>query len=144
MDSNVGKEVAALQRLTLPQLRARYAEVFGEAANTRNRGWLLKRVAWRIQALAEGTRMFHFLRGQALALLDRRAEALQAWTRALELERPLAAWVGRRVYGDKVTSLTWAADSAEAWTENNPRDTQAWASRTGPMAPDWTSSTTRR
>ena len=54
MDPNVGKEVAALQRLTLPQLRARYAEVFGEEPSTKNRGWLLKRVAWRLQALAEG------------------------------------------------------------------------------------------
>src|SRR5262245_13798358 len=54
MDPNIGREVAALQRLTLPQLRARYAEVVGEQANTRNRGWLLKRVAWRLQALAEG------------------------------------------------------------------------------------------
>jgi Flp pilus assembly protein TadD/tRNA A-37 threonylcarbamoyl transferase component Bud32 len=69
----------------------------------------------------------HFLRGRALAILDRRAEALEAWTRALELERPLAAWVGRRVYGDKVTSLTWAADYAQLWTQIDPRDCDAWA-----------------
>ena len=30
MDLNVGKEVAALQRMTVKELRARYAEVFGK------------------------------------------------------------------------------------------------------------------
>ncbi len=54
MDPNVTREVAALPRLTVPQLLARYAEVFGERPNTRNRAWLTKRLAWRLQALAEG------------------------------------------------------------------------------------------
>lgn len=54
MDTNVGKELAALQRLTVNELRARYAEVFGEPTNANNRAWLVKRIAWRLQALAEG------------------------------------------------------------------------------------------
>src|SRR4051794_36268824 len=54
MSPNVARELAALQRLTLPQLRARYAEVFGETTNANNRVWLVKRLAWRLQALAEG------------------------------------------------------------------------------------------
>jgi hypothetical protein len=51
---NVGKEVAALQRLTVKELRARYAEAFGEDTNANNKAWLIKRIAWRLQALAEG------------------------------------------------------------------------------------------
>jgi hypothetical protein len=51
---NVGKELAALQQLTIKQLKERYAEVFGESTNAANRAWLVKRVAWRLQALAEG------------------------------------------------------------------------------------------
>src|SRR5436305_7695652 len=51
---NVGHEVAALQRLTVKELQARYAAVFGEETFTKNKPWLVKRVAWRIQALAEG------------------------------------------------------------------------------------------
>jgi hypothetical protein len=51
---NVAKEVAALERMTAKQLRERYAEVFGETTNANNRVWLLKRIAWRLQALAEG------------------------------------------------------------------------------------------
>ncbi|GIW56159.1 MAG: hypothetical protein KatS3mg082_2563 [Nitrospiraceae bacterium] len=54
MQLNVGKEVAALQRMTVKELRARYAEVFGEETNTNNKAWLVKRIAWRLQALAEG------------------------------------------------------------------------------------------
>jgi hypothetical protein len=54
MHLNVGKEVAALQRMTVKQLRQRYAEVFGEDTNGHNKAWLVKRIAWRLQALAEG------------------------------------------------------------------------------------------
>jgi len=54
MSLNVAREVAALQRLTVPQLRDRYAEVFGETTNANNRAWLVKRLAWRLQVLAEG------------------------------------------------------------------------------------------
>lgn len=54
MQVNVTKEVAALRRMTTKQLRGRYAEVFGEATAANNRTWLVRRIAWRLQALAEG------------------------------------------------------------------------------------------
>jgi hypothetical protein len=54
MHLNVDKEVAALKRLTVKELRAKYTEVFGEATNAHNRAWLVKRIVWRLQALAEG------------------------------------------------------------------------------------------
>src|SRR5262245_35057212 len=54
MELNVGKELAALQRLTVTELRTRYAQVFGEPTHANNRAWLVKRVIWRLQALAEG------------------------------------------------------------------------------------------
>jgi Protein of unknown function (DUF2924) len=38
----------------LPEGHDRYAELFGERPSTKNKGWLLKRLAWRLQALAEG------------------------------------------------------------------------------------------
>jgi hypothetical protein len=52
--TNVTREVAALQRLGVKALRERYAEVFGEKTLARNKVWLVKRIAWRLQALAEG------------------------------------------------------------------------------------------
>ena len=54
MELNVHKEVAAMQRLGAKQLRGRYAEVFGEATTANNKIWLIRRIAWRLQALAEG------------------------------------------------------------------------------------------
>src|SRR5450755_4279073 len=54
MSVNVAKEVAALERMTVKELRARYAEAFGEQTGAHNKVWLVKRVAWRLQALAEG------------------------------------------------------------------------------------------
>jgi hypothetical protein len=37
------------------ELRERYAEVFGETTNANSKPWLVKRIAWRMQANAEGT-----------------------------------------------------------------------------------------
>jgi len=54
MDLNIGQEVTALQRMTVKQLRQRYAEVFGEDTNGHNKTWLFKRIAWRLQVRAEG------------------------------------------------------------------------------------------
>jgi hypothetical protein len=54
MSSKLTKEIAALRRLTTGQLRDKYAEMFGELTNACNRAWLVKRIAWRLQALAEG------------------------------------------------------------------------------------------
>jgi hypothetical protein len=54
MQVNVAKEVAALPRMTVQELRAKHVEAFGEDTNTKNKAWLVKRIAWRLQALAEG------------------------------------------------------------------------------------------
>jgi hypothetical protein len=47
-------ELAALPQLSVSELRRRYAEVFGETTCAGNRTWLVKRIAWRLQALAQG------------------------------------------------------------------------------------------
>lgn len=54
MSMNVTKELAALEQMTVGQLHERYADVFGEAARSRHRQYLIRRVAWRLQANAEG------------------------------------------------------------------------------------------
>lgn len=54
MSLNIGQEVAALQRMTVKQLRQKYAEIFGEDTNGNNKAWLVKRIAWRLQVRAEG------------------------------------------------------------------------------------------
>jgi hypothetical protein len=54
MNLNVGKELAALRRMSVGQLQTRYAEVFGEPTNGRHKEWLVKRIIYRLQAMAEG------------------------------------------------------------------------------------------
>ena len=54
MHVNVAKELAALEAMTVAQLRAKYAQVFGEETRVGNKTWLVKRIIWRLQALAEG------------------------------------------------------------------------------------------
>jgi hypothetical protein len=54
MQLNVAGELAQLKRMSTRDLRSRYAEVFGEGTNANNKPWLIKRIAWRLHALAEG------------------------------------------------------------------------------------------
>jgi len=51
---NVEKELALLQRMTVVQLREKYAEVFGEESRSGHKAWLIKRILWRMQANTEG------------------------------------------------------------------------------------------
>ena len=51
---DIGHDLAALQRLSVTQLQARHAELFGETTTARHKTWLIRRLAWRLQALAEG------------------------------------------------------------------------------------------
>jgi hypothetical protein len=54
MDEQTQEQDLALERLGVSALRQRYAETFGEATKVANKAWLIKRIAWRLQALAEG------------------------------------------------------------------------------------------
>jgi len=51
---NIIKEVAALGRMAIPALKQKYTEVFGEGPRSNNRQWLIRRIAWRLQANEEG------------------------------------------------------------------------------------------
>ena len=54
MKVNVAAELRALGRMTAGELREKYLQVFGEPSRSGNKDFLRKRLAWRIQALAEG------------------------------------------------------------------------------------------
>src|SRR4051812_34153880 len=90
MSQNVARELAALQRLSVPQLRLRYAEIFSETTNANNRVWLVKKIAWRLQALAEGG-LSERARQRAAELAndaDLRANPPQTITLPVPLETP--------------------------------------------------------
>lgn len=51
---NVAQEVAALRQMTTGELVRKYTEVFGEECRSRHKRYLFRRIAWRLQANAEG------------------------------------------------------------------------------------------
>lgn len=54
MELSVKSEIARLADMTVGQMKQKYAELFGEQTRSSNRQWLFRRIAWRIQSLAEG------------------------------------------------------------------------------------------
>jgi hypothetical protein len=54
MVTYIGKQLAELKQMTVRELREKYEAVFGEPTRAGNRDFLFKRIAWRIQSLAEG------------------------------------------------------------------------------------------
>jgi hypothetical protein len=54
MQLDIDAEVAALQQMTTGEVRTRYAEVFREEPRSRHKAYLIRKIAWRLQANAEG------------------------------------------------------------------------------------------
>jgi hypothetical protein len=54
MALNVERELVSLSRMTGGELHQRFTEVFGEQPRGRHKNWLVKKILWRLQALAEG------------------------------------------------------------------------------------------
>jgi hypothetical protein len=54
MTLNISKEITSLRRMTVPELRERYAEAFGETTTSRHKEFLTRRIVWRLQANEEG------------------------------------------------------------------------------------------
>ena len=54
MKLDITREVATMERMTVGQLQRRYVEVFGESVRSRHKQYLIRRIAWRLQANAEG------------------------------------------------------------------------------------------
>jgi hypothetical protein len=54
MNAAVLKEIEELRSLTVNGLRAKYRQAFGEDSRSGNKDSLHRRIAWRLQANAEG------------------------------------------------------------------------------------------
>src|ERR1700726_2245823 len=54
MTQEVHQEIEALRQQKTKALKARYRELFGEESRSSNHAHLFRRIAWRLQALAEG------------------------------------------------------------------------------------------
>jgi len=51
---NVAREIQKLQQMSVAGLREKWAELFGEPARSRNRRFLWRRLAWRLQEIEKG------------------------------------------------------------------------------------------
>jgi hypothetical protein len=52
--ASIRHEIDHLRHKTVAELKVRYLEVFGEASRSNHKQFLVRRIAWRLQALAEG------------------------------------------------------------------------------------------
>jgi len=54
VDTAVLREIESLRRASMADLRKKYQETFQEETRSKHREHLFRRIAWRLQALAEG------------------------------------------------------------------------------------------
>jgi len=54
MISEMSEDIDQLRQMTTGQLRLKYHELFGFASYSNHKGYLFRRLAWRLQSLAEG------------------------------------------------------------------------------------------
>ncbi|MFN3165600.1 MAG: DUF2924 domain-containing protein [Phycisphaeraceae bacterium] len=54
MDLDLKRKIAELRKMSVTQLRRQHIELFGETNPTGHREYLFRRIAWRLQAQAEG------------------------------------------------------------------------------------------
>jgi hypothetical protein len=96
MPADLATEIAALPRMCVSELRAKFAVVFGEPTPSHNKVWLVKRLAWRLQALAEG--------GLSERARQRAAELVQ------EADLRLSAPPDGTAPSDPAAPVRWPAD----------------------------------
>lgn len=53
-EKTIAAQVVALQRMTVAELRVQYLELYGEETKSRNKTWLFRACAWRLQEIAFG------------------------------------------------------------------------------------------
>ena len=66
-NGSIWSEIDGLRHQTLGQLRVKYREVFGQESRSNHKQFLVRRIAWRLQANAEGD-LSERARQRALAL----------------------------------------------------------------------------
>ena len=54
MTTPIAREIDALHHMTTGELAERYEQLHGQPVRTRHRAYLIRKIAWRIQANAEG------------------------------------------------------------------------------------------
>ena len=107
-NKDIGKRLAALNGMTPKQLRARYADLYGETSRSGNKQWLIRRCAWRIQALAEGglseraeRRARQLARDQDLRVIPPKDLTMDPLDRPADVQQPARRYI-RRTHDDRL------------------------------------------
>jgi Protein of unknown function (DUF2924) len=113
MNTPLEVQIEELRKLPTVALRTKYRGLFGEESRSGNRQFLFRRVAWRMQALAEGD-LSERARRRALELAndaDLRVQPLKAFLNAptpsgTDPRLPAAGTVLRRSFKDRNLEVT--------------------------------------
>jgi len=93
MEEALASEIESVRKLKTKALRARYEELFGEEARSSNHAHLFRRVAWRLQANAEGD-LSERARKRALELAEDAALRLRAPRSFWHADGSVGVWSG--------------------------------------------------
>jgi hypothetical protein len=119
MDEALAMEIESLRKLKTKALQARYRELFGEESRSSNCAYLFRRIAWRLQAKAQGD-LSERARKRAAELADDADLRLRAPRRfwrtdgsvglepcpARDPRLPPVGTVLKRVYGERTIEVT--------------------------------------
>jgi DUF2924 family protein len=116
VDRTTAMEIEGLRKLKTKALKMRYRELFGEESRSSNHAHLFRRIAWRLQARAEGD-LSERARKRMLELADDqelRLRAPRAFWHSVGLgpdptrdpRLPPAGTVLKRVYGQRTMEVT--------------------------------------
>ena len=126
MDDAVYREIEQLPRMSSEELQVRYQEVFGEPCRTKHKQHLIRRIAWRLQVLAQGD-LSERARQRALAIAndaDLRVQVPSEWIaqqRSLASRKrgkkdqrlPVIGTTLRRTYRDQAVEVKILKDGFE-------------------------------
>jgi hypothetical protein len=114
MDDAVYREIEQLPSMPMEELRQRYREVFGEHSQSKHKQHLVRRIAWRLQVLAQGD-LSERARQRALAIAndaDLKVQVPSRWMASQQTAQerkggpkdrrlPVIGTVLTRTYGDQ-------------------------------------------
>ena len=115
MDRALAMEIESLRKLKTKALKTHYRELFGEESRSSNRAHLFRRMAWRLQARAEGD-LSERARKRIVELADDHELRLRAprsfWNSAAlgadpqrDPRLPAAGTLLKRVYGQRTIEV---------------------------------------
>jgi Protein of unknown function (DUF2924) len=124
MDDAVYHEIEQLPSMRIDELRQRYREVFGEQSRSKHKQHLVRRIAWRLQVLAQGD-LSERARQRALAIAndaDLKVQVPARWMASQQTARerqpkdrrlPVIGTVLTRTYGDQTIVVKVLKDGFE-------------------------------